>query len=97
MNNNILHGFCQKCDDPIILDTDNPNEKYWKAKYTSMYDLSQTGRECTIEPVWFLSPEQGQIVRGSNEFQCSAYKFELDFLEDNPFLVAKILKESENK
>lgn len=49
------------------------------------------------EGIGFLSSLQGEIVRNSKQFKESDYLYELDFLEDNPFLVATILKESEKE
>jgi hypothetical protein len=106
MNHSILRGFCQKCDGPIITDS---VAKSGAVHYNAEIKHRWISPTHEVEPVWFLSPQQMKIILSSNRF----LEFVLDkqfesvllpndgylpeFLESDPFLVAKILKESEKK
>lgn len=101
MNDFVLRGFCKKCGQQINWDT--------KENYTDCPALILIKMAGPCEPVWFLSARQMQIVFGSDEFEkwagqenyfelCNnAFTLIVKVLEDEPFLVAKILKEAEKE
>lgn len=90
MNENILRGFCQKCDEMKVFP--------WPERFCPQ------GGQC--EWNGFLSPNQIKIVAGSTEFlewlnreqfvgnSPSDYEAVAEYLENYPFLVAKILSEA---
>lgn len=100
MNDTILRGFCKECD------------AYWTWKEFSQKEkegLTCHGTESYCEPVWFLSAKQMRVVYKSEEYS-KWFEENLNlirplpfweniarFLEDMPFLVAKIIKEAEKK
>lgn len=89
MNNTVLRGFCQKCHDSIWLTF---NGATWVPNHIQSYEQYCDGTKEFIQPVWFLSPAQMKILEVSKEIW--NYEGFADMLERNPFLVAKILKET---
>ena len=83
MNDFVLRGFCQKCDESWIYPW--PDARF-----------CPKGGQC--EWIGFLFPNQMKIILFSKKFQESDYR-KLDaiglvcILEEEPFLVAKILSE----
>lgn len=105
MNETILRGFCQKCGMSLEWD-DNYDKKYnpkFRASHRDHYDEPMH----SIEPVWFLSPNQIRLIHVSKEwnefyeknfnliYPKTGFEMLAKLLEEEPFLVAKILKESE--
>lgn len=95
MNETILSGICKKCDCTCVMVYTDCGVHEWSA------DTAKCG---IPEPVWFLSARQMRIVVASAEFfkyfenNFGEIVFALeDMLERNPFLVAKILKDAEEK
>lgn len=100
MDNSILRGFCQDCENPWTM------EQYEAMKemgYTPC--MTRMGKQCEL--VWFLSPQQMIKVEQSKIYidwktkhRKQLYGFPNNmsyFLENEPFLVARILKESETE
>jgi len=100
MNDFILRGFCKKCEQPCF---EGEKIKSHIGKYDSME---------SCEPVWFLSATQMEILnkwyninmnspKVVAKFECyvdSTLRIQFPYLlKDNPFLVAKILKENDKK
>lgn len=97
MNDFVLRGFCKKCNCPLEMDEEG------KAFHNYGNDCETVFSQ---NPIWFLSPQQLDIIIFSKEYEnwsvnenTKQYFRTLiaQFLNDEPFLVAKILKESEVK
>lgn len=102
MDDSVLRGFCQKCG--LVVELNSYKEKQW------IVHCNPTRNSfCEPDAVWFLSAKQMKIVFESDEFEewagqenyfelCNnAFTLIVKVLEDNPFLVSKILKEAEEK
>lgn len=96
MNESILRGYCAKCEDKLIFNLQTKEGIDYQHRDISL-ELH------IIEPIWFLSAKQMEIVQNSEKFfeWCGTTPHPLDcsiatlivLLETEPFLVAKILKE----
>ena len=110
MNDFVLRGFCKKCEWPIALE--DGMIKGLHEVLDSDTGLSTNPIKCNdhkMEPIWFLSARQMQIVFGSDEFEkwagqenyfelCNnAFTLIVKVLEEHPFLVSKILKDAGEK
>lgn len=96
MNDFVLRGFCQ-CGKPT---------KY-ELIIEGAYHALKHGHQ--IMPVWFLSAKQMKIVweddrsrtwmfeRVNKQHRASAHFLLYHILDENPFLVAKILKDAEER
>lgn len=105
MNDFVLRGFCKKCEWQIYYSIKQKRSFHF---IPEGLDYSKKYKNCQIEPVWFLSVKQMEIIQTSDEFSGdwmnkdtsdwdnSAKELE-KFIQDNPFLVAKILKEAGKK
>lgn len=94
----VLRGFCKYCDKSIYV---SQLEKEivlheWPSESIGYHE---------VEPVWFLSPKQMDIIVQSKSFRDWYIEKECDHWEDSneslaeflrkePFLVAKILREA---
>ena len=110
MNDFVLRGFCRTCGWPIYLW--DMNGIYFP-RYIEYVDENINTHMNPfeihkIDPVWFLSTKQMEIIRLSEIFEewCSEngnswddYWTLTEILSDEPFLVASILKDvgKENK
>lgn len=109
MDDSVLRGFCQKCEWPIYLE--NKGAKHLLLRDSHKDDRwPDCGLE-NIKPVWFLSPKQIEILAQEKQFGDWILKqnkgvdftsenllnFLSKFLEKEPFLVARILKEAGEK
>lgn len=106
MNDSILRGFCQKCEWPIFLSS--TNEAY-HATIVGESDFDESPCD-KVEAYWVLSANQMKIILNSEIYKDfiksnsdwrdshlnHADKF-INIFKHEPFLVAKILKESEKK
>lgn len=102
MNDSVLRGFCQKCEWPIS--TMKIGENEYEATHIPLInektEISMLPTYHEIKPVWFLSPNQIKILfeahlpskDGRNVIETVYWT-----LEHEPFLVARILSESEEK
>ena len=103
MNDFVLRGFCKKCESSLI---------YGQSSRTIHYKKEIIGKsidwECIHkEPVWFLSAKQLDIISHSDEYwkwangdeheEAMNINYIINFLNREPFLVAKILKEAGEK
>ena len=107
MNVSVLRGFCKKCAGAIHLKQNglkylNETDYGWQPYH---YFIK---KKHDIEPVWFLSARQMDIITSSKEFAEFIETNEVDcwinphdalaeFLKKEPFLVSKILKEAGEK
>ena len=106
MNNFVLRGFCQTCGFPVYL---NEEKAYHTTNANTPLCMGLYGHCRKIKPVWFLSPKQMKIVweddrsrawmfeRLNKQHRASAHFLLYYILDENPFLVAKILKNAGEK
>lgn len=104
LNNSILRGFCQKCEMGMQLTW---NGVTWVTTHLDTYhEYCGLTTEEIGNPVWFLSHNQMKIISESGEFYDWLEKIPSlklgsviigTFLDENPFLVAKILKQTGGK
>ena len=116
MSDFVLRGFCKKCEQPIkvhdygtIIEDGRfePTIKHWEFSPDIDCEISI---DCEIEPVWFLSARQIDIIyqflylnsgkfykKELEEYWLNEYPDISKLLIKNPFLVSKILKDAEEK
>lgn len=108
MNDSVLRGFCRTCGWPIYLW--DMNGIYFPRYIEYVDENINTHMNPfeihKIVPVWFLSPKQMKIIweddhsrawmfkRVNKQHRASAHFLLYHILDENPFLVAKILKEA---
>lgn len=104
MSDFVLRGYCKKCELPLFWNNeiDFNNAKHSISNYKGTHQ---------VEPVWFLSAKQMRIILESIVYinwiptnynrklteAIAVDKLLSYFLEDEPFLVAKILKQKGEK
>ena len=100
MNDFVLRGFCENCWQPIFMnELGEPQHSFG----------IPCGKVICKQAKWCLSAKQMKIVFESDKFEewagqenyfelCNdAFTFVVKVLEEHPFLVSKILKETEEK
>lgn len=104
MDEKTLRGFCQKCELPIAL-IDGQEMHGLPLENVPDEALEKTKDHNPVF-IWFLSAKQMKIIVQSHEFNewygknqrnVPHYDALAEFLEEMPFLVAKILKENGDK
>jgi len=104
MDEFVLRGFCEKCEQSITWDYFNENDKtkFYQGNCNAKLVNGKYGK---CSPVWFLSAKQMKIVGESEkwgDWLDSLDKYDdwpdlIQFIQENPFLVARILKEAGEK
>lgn len=99
MNDFVLRGFCKKCEYPIKWQESidwNESKHYGNLHKRHKSQKIETHK---IEIEWFLSAKQIKIVHDSDVVHGIKNDWEAVYilLDENPFLVAKILKEAGEK
>jgi len=108
MSDFVLRGYCKKCKWPIKMDWISPTHcvpMHYDPDNEDDPSFQEDLFKHDIEPVWLLSAKQQRIVYGSDEYeewvkkQGYSNKHNVDclinFFEEEPFLIAKILKDFE--
>lgn len=102
MNPNVLRGFCAECDWYICMIGNKPMHEIMDSDMGSCRNPTKCNDE-KIVPIWYLSAKQIRTIDESKEFKKWHDKFRGNlskgmgihfFLSNEPFLVAKILKET---
>jgi len=100
MNDSILRGFCEKCNSPI--------QHTYPMVALVHTDAIMKYFDHEPEPVWFLSSKQMEIIRESKSeemktlmkknglWRFDSYLYGV-LLDNDPILVARILKEAGEK
>ena len=99
MSDFVLRGFCKKCGQQINWDT--------KENYTDCPALILIKMAGPCEPIWFLSAKQMDTIAHSDEYwkwangdeheEAMNINYIINFLNREPFLVSKILKDAGEK
>jgi len=108
MNDFVLRGFCQECEWPIHYRIDNEKGGVFHSSNFDSININSIVKGQfyhKIKPVWFLSAKQMKIVGESEkwgDWLDSLDKYDdwqdlIQFIQENPFLVARILKEAGEK